>query len=405
MRRSRSLPLALVGGLALTLVVASPAAAATVTWVSPTDTWWAEAASWAGGTTPAAGDDVTFAGGVRSTYNQGNMVFSTLHFWNDHTIANGGGSIGVVNGITVDPGAAVRIEPLLVSAGAQTWRVGTGSTLTLPSKVDVDPSGDLTLEVDGVVDVTTGDLDAAGAGCIVKSGSGILRFAGGGGGVGSCGADPVGIRVEAGQVELVSGAQLGGKSFHLAGGSFTGGAAGSPSILGQLNVSTGVVSPGASSGAGIGQLNLWGTSTWTGGSYVVDWDPAAGEADLVHGDNQAISVADTVLELRLAASATPGDTVTVLSSTVAVAGAFRAPAGDVLADGDEFVSAGQRYQIDYAPTAVSVTWLGAVSTPAAAPTPALADTGAPEVLSMAGVSGVLALVGGALLLARRRTVG
>jgi hypothetical protein len=403
MRRSRVLPLALVGGTALALVVASPAAAASVTWVSPTDSWWSVAGPWSGGAIAAGGDDVTFAGGDRSTYNLGNVTFSSLHFTNAHTIANGGGVIGLTNGLAVDAGVPVRIEPGITTSGAQTWAVAAGSTLTLPSQVNVDPASTLTLQVDGTVEVTTGNLDGGAAACIVKTGAGVLRFAGGGGGVGACGTDPEGLRVEAGEVALVPGASLGGKSFRVAGGTLTGGAVGTPAILRQLNLGSGTVSPGGSSGAGIGTLDLWGTSSWTGGAYVVDWDPASGDADLVRGVGQAVSVADTVLQLRLAAGATVGDTTTVLSSDVAITGAFRSPAGAVLADGDEFASNGQRYRIGYAATAVSVEWLGAVPVPPApAADPALAETGLTIGTGVAGAAALLALTVGILLVRRRR---
>jgi LPXTG-motif cell wall-anchored protein len=404
MRRSRALTLALAGGTALALVVASPAAAASVTWVAPGDTWWSDAGSWSGAAVAATGDDVTFAGGDRSTYNLGNVTFSSFHFTNAHTIANGGGAIGLTNGLTVDAGAPVRIEPGVATSGDQSWAVATGATLTLPSQVDVDPASTLTLQVDGTVDVTTGNLDGGAAACIVKTGAGVLRFASGGGGVGVCGADPEGLRVEAGEVQIVPGANLGGKSFRVAGGTFTGGALGAASVVRQLNLGTGTVSPGVAA-TDIGAINLWGSSSWTGGSYIVDWNPTTGDADLVHGDNQPISVADTVLELRLAAAATVGDTVTVLDSTVAVSGAFRSPAGAVLADGDEFVSGGQRYEIGYTATAVNVTWLGAVpAAPAPAPAadPTLAETGVTVGTGIAAAGAVLALVGGVLLVRRRR---
>jgi hypothetical protein len=76
MRRARILPLALAGGVALALVATSPAAAASVTWISPTDSWWSVGGPWSGGAIAATGDDVTFAGGDRSTYNLGNVTFS-----------------------------------------------------------------------------------------------------------------------------------------------------------------------------------------------------------------------------------------------------------------------------------------------------------------------------------------
>jgi LPXTG-motif cell wall-anchored protein len=79
----------------------------------------------------------------------------------------------------------------------------------------------------------------------------------------------------------------------------------------------------------------------------------------------------------------------------------------VLADGDEFVSGGQRYEIGYTATAVNVTWLGAVPvtpvpTPAPAADPTLADTGVTPGTGIAAAAGVLALVGGLLLVRRRR---
>jgi hypothetical protein len=405
MRRSRALPLACAGGLALVLVVASPAAAASVTWVSPGDTWWSTAASWSGGTPAAAGDDVTFAGGIRSTYDLGNVSFASLHFTNEHTVANGGGAIALTDGLTVDAGAPVRIEPLVSTTGSQSWQVASGATLTLPSQVNVDPASTLTLQVDGTVDVTTGNLDGGAGACIVKTGAGVLRFASGGGGVGACGADPEGIRIEAGEAAIVPGAHLGGTSFRVAGGTVTGGTLVAPGVVRQLNLGSGLVSPGDSSGAGIGALQLWGTSSWTGGQYLVDWEPVTGDVDEVYGVNQAVSVSGTVLELRLLGAATAGDTATVLRSDVAVTGAFRSPAGATLADGDEFASGGQRYRIGYSATAVTVTWLGAVPPPAgpvAGPGPALAETGAASGLGIAAGIAALALTGGVLLLVRRR---
>jgi hypothetical protein len=403
MRRFRTLALALAGGVSLALVATSPAAAASVTWVSPSDSWWSVAGPWSGGTIAAAGDDVTFAGGIRSTYNLGDVTFSSFHFTNEHTVANGGGGIGLTDGLTVDAGAPVRIEPLVTTVGSQTWQVASGASLTLPSQVNVDPASVLTLQVDGAVEVTTGNIDGGAAACIVKTGAGVLRLAAGGGGVGACGADPEGLRIEAGEVEITPGASLGGKSFRVAGGTLTGGAVGAPGIVRQLNLGSGTVSPGGSSGAGIGTLDLWGTSGWTGGRYLVDWDGATGDADLVRGVGQAVSVADTVLELRLAAGATIGDTVTLLSSDVAVTGAFRSPAGAVLADGDEFASNGQRFRIGYSATAVSVVWLGAVpAAPAPAPDPALAETGLSVGTAAAAIAALASMACGIVLVRRRR---
>lgn len=385
MRRSRTrtlLPIAMAGGAALALAASAPAFALTTTWISPTDSWWSSA-TW-GGTVPAAGDDVVFAGGPRSTYNLGGVGFSSFEFTNTHTIANGGGSIGLTDGITVADGAEAAIEPMLTTTGSQQWTIEAGGALTLPSQVNADPAATLTLEVDGSLTITsTGNLDGGSAACVVKTGFGVLRIEGGGGGVGACADEPEGLDVGEGYVDIAPGASLGGKSFNVTNGTLIGGAPGAPGIVRQLNLGDGVVSPGGNFGLAIGALDLWGTSTWSGGSYEADWDPTTGDADLVRGVGQAISVSGTHLMPYVLGSTAPSveTAFTVLSSDVGISGGFLAPDGAPLADGDEFVSAGQVYRYGQTGNEVTLTWLRAAPEPPGpnppAPTPpAKVDTAA-----------------------------
>ncbi len=406
MRPHRSLALAVGGAAALTLVVAQPATAATATtWTQAGDSWWSTA-SWTS-SVPAAGDDVAFAGGVRSTYDYpGNTAFASFHFTNEHTVANGGGSIELTGGLAVDAGAAVRIEPLLTASASQNWVVGSGATLTLPSQVRVSNASTLSLFVDGTMEVS--DLDGLATACIVKYGSGPLRFLSGGGGVGTCAGQPAGLLVAAGEVTIVGTANLGGKDFAVAGGLLTGGTEAGAAVVHALNLTgVGVLSPGASSGDDFGKLDLWGTSAWTGGTYQVDWDPAGGRVDLVTGVNQAISVAATKLDIRLAGTPTAGQRARIVSSDVGFTGLFASPAGIALAEGEEFTSRGQVYAIHYiagpGDNGAEIEWLRAapVAPPVAPPAPALAATGADTAWPLA-LAAVAVLGTGSLLVVRGR---
>lgn len=418
MRTRRTLSLALVAGVALTLVATQPAVAASRTWTAPGDAWWS-AAAWTGGA-PLAGDDVTFAGGPRSTYDYPTTTFGSFTFLATHEIANGGGAIALTGGMQVAAPAVARIQPQLTASGSQTWSVASGAELQLPSLVMTDGTNPLELAIDGTMTVeATGNLDALSSGCIVKSGAGVLRLLGGGGGVGACPGQPQGLDVTAGEVAIVGTPNLGGKDLAVTGGVLTGGTASGAAVVRQLNLAgTGVVSPGPSSGSGIGELSLWGTSAWTGGTYQVDWDAAAGDADYVAGAGQALSVTGTRLDVRLAGTPGAGDTVRIAGSDVAFSGQFSSPTGTPLADGDEFTSNGQVYSLSYvtggAGAGAVLQWLRAapVVEPPVTPTgpvdPELAATGAEQVVPLA-VAGILAIgVGAAALLVsgrRRRPVG
>lgn len=403
MRTRVVIPAALAAS-ALVLIPALPAAAATTTWTSPTDSFWSTA-SWTT-TVPVGGDDIVFAGGVRSTYELGNVSFSSLRFTNEHLIANGGGAITLTDGIVVDALAAAAIEPGITTDGSQTWAVGAGGSLTLPSQVTVDPGSTLTIQAEGTVAVTTGNLDGAAAACILKTGSGVLSIASGGGGVGTCAGYPLGLVTTAGETTIAPGASIGGKDFVAAGGLFTGGSVASPAIVRQLSlVGPGTVSPGGSAGTGLGHLNLWGTSTWIDGTYVVDVD-AGGDSDRVTGAGQAISVAGTVLSPRLIGAPTAGQTWRVLASDVAVTAAFESPAGAALAGGDEFEANGQIFEIAYDALGVDVTWLRAApaAPPVATPAATLPETGPTDAAPAALVALLAVFAGLGLLAASRRPV-
>lgn len=411
MRRRSSVMLTVAGAAALTLVVAQPAFAVTRTWTQVGDSNWSSA-TWTGGV-PVAGDDVTFSGGPRSTYDLGNLGLGWLMFPTTHEIANGGGAITLTGGIEVTGGSTARIEPQLTSSGSQAWFVESGSTLDLPSAVYSDPATFLRLTIDGTMTVGAGgNLDAGGTGCVEKQGTGVLQLLGGGGGVGTCAGQPKGLLVAAGEVAVVGTPNLGGKDFAVTGGTFTGGTASGAAVVHELNLAgTGVVSPGPASGAGIGRVSLWGTSVWTGGTYRVDWDAASNDSDYVYGTGQAISVSGTRLDVRLAGTPTAGQFVRILGSDVSYTGQFSSPTGTPLADGDEFTSNSQVYSLEYISTGgasgVLLHWLRAapVVVPPVDPpaSPELAHSGAEARWPLAITA--FALVGsGALLVAYRRRV-
>ncbi len=412
MRPRRSLMLALGGGLALALVTTQPAVAASTTWVASGNSWWSTA-TWSGAV-PAAGDDVTFAGGPLSTYNLGNLSFASFTFAATHTIMSDTGAIALTDGLQVAPSVIARIQPQLTASGAQTWSVASAAELQLPSAVYTDGAATLTLAIEGSMTIeAAGNLDALGTGCIVKSGAGVLRLLGGGGGMGTCAGQPRGLHVTAGEVAIVGTPNLGGKDFAVTGGVFTGGTASGAAVVHELNLAgSGVVSPGPSSGAGIGNVSLWGTSAWTGGTYQVDWDATADDADYVAGANQAISVTGTRLDVRLAGTPTAGETVRILGSDIGFSGQFSSPVGTALADGDEFTSNGQVYSIAYTASGANsgavLTWLRAApaASPSPSPSPAAADpglaaTGAADGAPLA-LGGAAAILTGIVLLARRR---
>jgi len=416
MRLHRTSAIALGGAVALTLVVAQPAAAATSSWTGTSDAAWSTGVGW-GGTAPADGDDLVFSAGPRSTYNLGDHGFASLSFGATHEIANGGGAITVHGGIDVDANSAVRIQPQLDVDATQTWHVGQGSTLTLPSMVRTDGTSVLTLDVAGTMTIeATGNLDALATGCVVKTGAGILQVLGGGGGMGTCAGQPAGLNVAAGEV-AVGEAQIGGKDFAVTGGVFTGGTSATPATVHMLNLTgTGVVSPGPASGDGLGMVSLWGTSTWNGGTYQADWDVDTDRSDYVFGSGQAITVNGTKLDVRLTGTPAAGDFVRILGSDISYTGQFAAPDGTPLADGDEFTSNGQVYSLEYissgGASGVLLHWLRAAPAPTPTPTPTpsadpvstdLASTGAADAWpSLAAAAGVAAL--GVVLLTGRRRV-
>lgn len=416
MRPGRLARYAFVGGATLVLVSAAPAFAATITWANPGDSWWSTAA-WTGGV-PSAGDDIVFdaSGHFRSTYDgndllpAANPTFASLNFESNHEIATKNGELHVgSNGLTVASDVTAKIAPELKTHGDQTWSVGQLGILELPSQVDVDTASTLILDIDGQM-LVGGDLDGATLACIQKVGTGVLTFTGGGGDVGDCGSGVKGIQVIGGSVEIAASSAIGGKPFNVTSGVlFGGGPDAQRGQINQLNLSgTGIVSPGGNSGGDIGRLDLWGTSTWNGGTYVVQWDPSTGESDLVSGDGQSINVSDTVLAVSTLNGDDPASqTFTVLEATRdgVIAGAFTSAAGDVLADGDEFTSNGQIYLYQQTATTVMLTWLREAPQEPTDPgggEDEIADTGGSPMWMLIGAGGGLILVAASLLLLPRR---
>ena len=414
MRRRLALPSAALAASVLVIVPALPAAAAASTWTSESDAAWSSA-TWTGGVPDSADDTITFAGGARSTYDLGVQTFASLTFTNEHVLANGGGSIELTDGLTVAPSAAVQIEILIEAGGDQTWTVGSGGSIAFPAQVEVDPSADLVLDVDGELRVTTGNLDGNDGACITTQGTGIVAFSSGGGAAGTCLGYPKGLVATGAETTFTPGAFLGGTDIVAAGGLVTGGSLADPATVRALSlVAGGTVSPGTSAGTDIGQLNLWGTSAWTGGTYLVDVN-GTGDADRVYGVNQAISITDTVLNVRLGAGpeVVPGDTWRIVDSDVAVTGQFVSSLGVPIADGDEFESNGRIYTLAYSDTAVDLLYVRVAPTPSVPPVvppvvpaaPTLPATGA-EVPLPVGVLALAALLTGAgILLGRRRITG
>ena len=395
MRARRSVPIALAGGVALSLVATQPAAAAIAVWTSPTDSNWSTAA-WAG-TAPTTGDDVLFGGGPRSTYDLGDMSFSSLVFEADHEIANGGGAITLTSGVGlwVQDGVSARIEPLLTADADQVWWVSPGAELELPSTARTNGVDKLTLFVQGTMTVLpSGNLDALGTGCIVKTGSGTLHLQGGGGGVGVC-EGYQGLSIYDGEVAIDGSPNLGGKDFFLVDGRFTGGTPAAAAVVRSLDVIGGIVHPGPNGGADIGHIDLWGASEWFGGLYQVDWDATTDNADLIRGVNQPIEVSSTRLDVRLAGTPTAGETIRILGSNVSFTGGFAAPDGTDLADGDEFTSNGQVYSISYttsgAQSGVELTWLREAASPS--PSPSVEPSVGPSAQPTGGVASEIADTG------------
>lgn len=390
--RTRSLvPVAALGSAALVLVAVAPASAAGTTsyWANPGNSNWSTA-TW----TPAAPGDADYVvfsslGGLLSTYDLSGVTLAGIEFRTDHQVMNGGQAISVKSGIAVDAGVNAWIDvDVHTVANAQAIRVHDGGSFTLTGELDVESGSQLTLQADaGATIELVGKLDAFGTQCVYKLGAGTLRFSSNsGGGMGTCSTGE-GLVLQEGTIDIGANALLGGTSFMVTGGEFTGGAGTLPSVVKQLNMQGGgVVSPGLPD-TPIGTLHLWGTSAWTGGTYIVDVDPVALQADRVEVVNQAISIDGTVLAPRIAPGTPQQQNLLafpVLSSDISVNGSFVSPAGDRLSDGDEFASNGQLWRYGQEENRVILTWLGAApepepETPTMPTPPAKIDTAAPSI--------------------------
>lgn len=398
--RNATIP-AVLAAAALTVVPALPAAAATITWTQPGDSWWSTA-TWVTAV-PAAGDDVVFDGGPRSTYNLGDVTFGAFQFESDHQIASGGGTIALAGGITVAPGIAARIDPNIQVAGAQTWSVAPGSTLHLPSWITTDGIGTLELAIDGEL-ALDGNLDALGTGAVVQTGDGIVvRSGGAGGGIGAGGYD-----IASGAFRLNS-AVIAGTDVQATGGTLDG-----AGTIGAFSLDAGVLAPGIAGGTEVGIIDAWRNVNLDGGTYRVSVDPTSADSDLLIA---RANTTGTGVRLDVQTTATPavGDTFTIIQAvggTIDAALRLLSPTGDVLGDGDEFASDGSLWQVAYVAGAdglVSIEYLGEAPTEPAPSTPGpaapqLASTGIDVVTTglIAVVAVAIALAGAVILIGARR---
>lgn len=399
MSRTRPLALttlALVGAAALALLPALPATAATKGWTQPGNDWWTSA-TWSGGL-PVAGDDVEFDGGPISTYNiAGTVDYRSFTFIQDHEIWNGPGVgvIGLTHGLVVEAGVTASIDRDMRTSGSQSWTVADGAELTVPSWIEADPAGTLTLDVDGTLRLT-GNIGADGTGSIVKTGTGtVLRTGGVGGGIGGGGLD-----VREGVFEL-EGAAIGGTAFQVNGGTLSG-----AGTINALTLSSGVLAPGLGAGAGTGLLTT-GNATLSGGTFLVTVDATgAGSNDALHAPGATLLLSGTTLDIATIGTPSPGDLFEIagtdLGGTIVGTSRFLSPAGDVLEHGDEFVTGGHVYRIDYAFGAgglIDVVYVGAAPVPEALP-----STGT-ELWLGAGIAVMLLAAGAGLAALRPRARG
>lgn len=390
-RSSRALtPLAAAGALALALVPALPAAAATSEWSQPGDDWWTSA-TWTGAM-PVAGDDVRFNGGPRSTYNiGGDVVYQSFTFVQDHEIANGPnpGRIGIgAGGLTVQDGVAASIHRDMYTNIDQTWVVGAGGELTIPTVIRVENASILTLQVDGTFTIA-GNIDGMTTGQVVQTGTGVVVRTGSAGG-----AIAGGYQLTSGGFQLSSATIL-GTDFAVTGGTLFG--AGS---IGNLTQSGGVITGGPDS-TSAGTISV-GNAQLNGGVLQATRFSGAAVTDTLSVRGTLTGTA-TRLEIELT------DGIPLMNETFTVVQAvgggvidpgarLSSPAGVVLQDGDEFVSNGHLFRILYTfgtGGTISVEYLGAAPVVGG-----LAETGAD--VGAAVAFGALLLAGGAVLMVRRR---
>lgn len=339
-RRRTLVPLAAGGALALALIPAVPASAATITWSQAGDSWWTTAA-WS--PVPAAGDHVVFDGGPRSTYNIGGgstaTVFDGFTFAADHLIANGGGVIGIgASGIALEPGVTAQIDLDIRTTGAQTWTIPADATLTIPTWITTDGAGTLTFAVDGVLNIE-GNVDGAVTGAVVQTGSGTVVRTGATGGM-----IAGGYRVEGGTF-LVAGAVIESTPVTVAGGTVEG-----AGLVGHLAVENGDLALRT-------EVTPWGllvtdSTDFAGGTFLVSADADSGASDQVQAVAGPITGAGTVLQVELTGTPTLGDAFVVVRAAVDgsidPALRFLSPAGDPIEDGAHFDSNGHRWLMTYA---------------------------------------------------------
>lgn len=394
-----------MGALALVIVSALPAAAAVdeQTWISPTHEAWSHTTVWSTGEAPEAGDTLVFSGpgaATMSDNNLGSFNLAGMRFTTSHNIAHSNGDLGIgATGISVLAGT-VNINSDIRTIGAQTLLVAGGASASFPGVITTDGANELVLNVGaGGTLYLSGDLDAQASGPVSKTGPGaVYRSGGAGGGIGFGGLD-----VQEGLFELVS-ANIGGTAFQVTGGTFAG-----DGSVNALTLDGGVIAPGASGGDAVGMIVAWNT-TLTSGTYRVTIDGVGLTNDYLFVPGATLIVNGATLEIDTTTVPTAGDVFEIAGTTVGgvinPSSRFTSPGGDLLEDGDEFVTGGHIYRIGYSFVpggAITVEYVGLAPTPG----PGLAETGASgmTVVQLAVAGSMLALGAGLVLARRRSAVG
>lgn len=371
--------LALTAACALTIGIAGPAiaAGANFTWNaggSPNKEW-STAANWGG--TPFDNDDfLTFSAGDLAHNDLvgkdvRGMTMSIAGFTVNGNKINLGAS-----GITTNASATTNMDIDLTVT--QTWTSASGTILTNQGTVNV-LSGTLTLDGAGTVDFSTRLDGNGGAGSVIKSGTGTLILSGGGGAIGG------GLQINSGETRVTG--MLAGTDFVVNGGTMTGGNLTNPllGVVRILTLNSGTISPGVGAGD-VSTIHTWEPFTANAGG-VLEFDVNGTTSDGIENYKSAVLNGAT-LHLNVVTAPPVGTILPIVTSQIGtVSGAITTRAGDTISAGD-FTDNGHRWRLAIAPGAASVEYLGAVPTPAAAPS--LASTGA--------TSGWLIPLGGGLLL-------
>lgn len=104
-------------------------------------------------------------------------------FSGTYDLGNVAGNLTINRGITVNAGSGnINLNSPIILGGSQTWTNNSSGTVTVPGILDLG-SNTLTIDNTGQVTISgaSAGANATGTGGIIKNGTGLLRFANGGG--------------------------------------------------------------------------------------------------------------------------------------------------------------------------------------------------------------------------------